>query len=664
MKVQRISEYIEELRKEGIQAECDAALLDKITTYFLSKPLETPLNKPDIVFLIECFAVRWQTVRGKNHDYTLSNSPIERIWVNLARELSTPADIPYLKILMSSITNDKDPHDGSALTQTETMTNFYLANQGTVLCRKRSLCDYLLAHNHQLVTSRSMDAAVVFTLDELSSLKRCKVNSCFSIETKGDAQISEPQSKTEYFTSFWDFLQRKVFTSSSNVGSLPMSFLAPLFELVECYMNLKVDGKEFNCFQKKASEFFEHIYNSAAADVNSLYGQRVFYKDREHHLLDVLIAIFDATQFNLEQEIYAITTLLFHLHPELEAKSSLVHLFYLEEQKKPQHILKEERKKPAYTAQNEVTAYINCCRLLVSLFVTKFYTGFLYKGKEISTWDQPNEIPAEFYGIYQHLIKLYNSDKPNYIDVYYDEIQSKITAMKKDQSPWVNIRPSASLSWLKKANALDEKDSNLEDEDSALEGYWYPKELILHRLLRFVHTATIFKKPITDLLDELVTTYAQEEGCFRKELRVNILFSQFLSKLNKQQRQTLETFMTSADGVSSEGVEGDFLNNCIVHINSRLVELGYHQPIDKSPSFFHAEPCYKIDPALVEGVEHLIEVIEHYATKLELGHLASDVQGKIRRFLFDLKNPILSCEEKKETLKETETRVDPIGQPS
>lgn len=649
MKVQRVSECLNELREEAIQAEGDAVLLDKINTYFFSKPSETLLDRSDIVFLLECFTMRWEAVRGKDHDYTLSNSPIELKWVSLAKELGKYAGIPYLKILMSTITNDKDPHDGSALTQTETMTNFYLANNGTVLCRKRSLCDYLLDHELKLVTSKNVKAAVVFTLDELSSLKRCKVNSIFSIVTDiedSPTLTNEKQTVTEYFTSFWDFLQRKVFARSAHDGEFPISFLAPLFHLVEHYICLKLEDKDFSAFQHEASKFFEQLYNNPVSNVNSLYGQRVFYKGREHYLLDVLIVIFDANQFNLEQEMLAISKLLFSIQPELESKNNLLRTFYLEEQKKVVH-----------TPENEVEAYINCCRLLVSLFVTKFDLGiFVYKGQEIFTWDQENEIPNEFSGIYTKLLKVFNSEKPNYIHAYYNVIKNEIVSLVKENAHWARkIRTGTSRDWLKKAHI-----SSLAEID----GYWYPPELIIHRLLKFIQTDTPFKKQIANFLDELVTTYTQEQGDFRKELRVNILFSQFLSKLSEQQCHTVVMFMTSGDDVSADGIESDFLNNCIVHINSRLVELGYHQPIDKSLAFFQAEPCYDIDPALILGATHLIEVIEQYATKLELGHLDNEVQGKIRRFLFDLKNPILSCADKSESIKDSETRVDPIGQPS
>ncbi|MDR3504568.1 MAG: hypothetical protein P4L79_18525 [Legionella sp.] len=649
MKVQRISEHINELRKEKIQAECDAVLFDKMSTYFLSKSSEALLDERDVTFLMECFVTRWGDVHGKDHDYTLSNSPIELKWISLAKELGKYADVPYLKILMNTIGNDHDPHDGSALTQTETMTNFYLANHGTVLCRKRSLCDYLLDHELKLATSRSLDATVIFTLDELSSLKRCKVNSFFSIETKieeSQAQTNEKQTVTEYFTSFWDFLQRKVFANSSHDAEFPIGFLNPLFDLVECYIRLKGEGKEFSLFQKEASKFFEYVYNSALLNVNSLYGQRVFYKGREHYLLDVLIAIFDATQFNLEQEILAITRLLCSIEPELETKNSVLRAFYLDEQKKL-----------VYTPENEVEAYINCCRLLVSLFVTKFELGFfIYKGQEIVAWDQENEIPYEFYGVYTKLLEVFNSEKPNYIDAYYNVIKNEIASLVRDNAHWARkIRTATSRDWLKKAHI-----SSL----SEIGGHWYPPELIIHRLLKFIQTDTTFKKQITDFLDEFVTTYAQEQGDFRKELRVNILCSQFFSKLSEQQCHTVVTFMTSGDDVSADGIESDFLNNCIVHINNRLVELGYHQPIEKSPGFFPVQPRYEIDPSLVLGRKHLIEVIEQYATKLELGHLDDEVQGKIRRFLFDLKNPILSCADRNESIKESETRVDPIGQPS
>lgn len=409
---------------------------------------------------------------------------------------------------------------------------------------------------------------------------------------------------------------------------------------------MKVDGNEFCAFQKKASNFFELVYKSASLNINSLYGQRVFYKGREHYLIDILIAIFDANQFNLEQEILAITRLLFSLQPELETKNNILRSFYLEEQKKVVH-----------SPENEVEAYINCCRLLVSLFVTKFDLGFfIYKGQEIFAWDQENEIPHECNGIYTSLLKVFNSEKPNYIDVYYNVIKNEIASLVRENAHWSRkIRTGTSRDWLKKANI-----SSLAEID----GHWYPPELIIHRLLKLIQTNIVFKHQIIDFLDALVTTYAQEQGDFRKELRVNILFSQFLSQLSEPESLTVVTFMTSGSYISADGIESDFLNNCIVHINSRLVTLGYHQPIEKSPSFFPAKLNYEIDPALVLGTKHLIEVIEHYATKLELGHLDNEVQGKIRRFLFDLKNPILSCADRNAIIKESETTSDPLGQPS
>ena len=650
MKVQRISQYIDELRKEEIQAEGDAVLLDSISSYFINKPSETPLDKQDIIFLIECFKTRWDSERGKEHDYTLSNSPIELKWVNLAKELGAYADIPYLKILMHTITNNTDPHDGSALTETETMTNFYLANKGTLLCRKRSLCDHLLDHGLELATSRSTEAAVIFTLEELSNLKRCKVSSVFSVETKIDTNqngVKEKLKITEYFTSFWDFLQRKIFAHGCvNAEELPTTFFSQLLELIESYISLKADGKEFGIFQKEVGKFFEYVYNSPLPKVNSLYGERVFYKGREHYLIDVLIAIFDATQFNLEPEMLSIARLLFTIHPELEVKNNALRLFYLDEQKKV-----------VYTQENEVEAYINCCRLLVSMYATKFDFGFfVYKGEDIFAWDQENEIPHEFSNIYMHLLKVFNSDRPNYIDAYYNIIKKEIASLVRETTHWARvIRTSTSREWLKKVHSSSFADIN---------GYWYPPEVIIHRLLKFIQTNTTFKKQINEFLDKLVTTYAQEQGDFRKELRVNILFAQFLSKLSEQQCNNLITFMNKRDDVLADGIKSDFLNNCITHINSRLVELGYHRPIEKSIGFFQVQLNYEIDPSLVLGVERLIDVVEHYATGLELGHLDNEVQGKIRRFLFDLKDPILSCVDRKESIKDSETRVDPIGQPS
>lgn len=638
MKVQHLLEFIRELHEEVIQAKCDASILHAIHSRFKELNPENRLNEDDIGFIVKCYASRWEKVQGKEHDYTLSDFNIDQQWVNFAKTLSAETKIPYLKILMPTITNEHDPHDNSALTETSTMTNFYLANGGTILCRKRSLCDYLLDHKFELVTGKGSKKGIVFTLDELSCLQRCRVYSPFAIQS--DIQ-------TEHFSSFWDFMKKKVFVRLSEYDDLPEGLLPHLLELIECYYALKASNKDFNEFKNSTKSFFKRLYSYDFKKINALYGQQVFYHNKNHYLLDVFITIFDATEFNLEHEMEVIAKLLFNIHPVLKANIHELKSCYLEP---------TTRFSTTSAKKAQIEAYLKCCSLLISLYVTKFQFGFIFSnGVEISAWDKKNEIPEEFYDIYTSLIKAFNSEKLNYVDVFKQIVETNVTEKTADTTYWTRIsRDKTAYEWLCKV-----KDNSLMD----VGGYWFPPELIISALFTFSTTRVEIKKLITNFLDELVNTYAQNHGDFIKEVRVNILFSQFLCQLSDSQRRNLIMLMTLFNEKPASEIKSTFLNNCALHINNRLAEFGYRQ-YQKAPNFYLREPNCKITQDFVGNETNVLTVLENYSTKLPLEHLDVEIQERIRRYLFNLKNPILSIEEINESRRDCETTSDPLGQPS
>lgn len=633
MKVQRILEFIKELHKEEkMWAKYDAKLLAKVSKQFEEKDPKGFLKNDDIIFLKQCYARRWHQIQLEEpeHDYTLSNSAIELKWVNFAKDLEAVAKSSYLKILMPTITNDADPYDNSALTETVTMSNFYLAANGTILCRKRSLCDYLLAHEFVLSTSKDSKQAVVFTLDELSRLKRCKVSLPFSIEN---------EVETEHFTDFWDFMRKKVFTCLSKYDELPLELLPRLLELIEHYYVSKSDDREFREFKSEVNDFFQYLYSHNIAQVNSLYGQKVFYKGQECYLLDVFIAIFEATAFNLESEMKAIATLLFRIHPILKANSNELKTCFIKQSRNSE--------KPG-----QAEAYLHCCCLLISLFVTEFhFRSFLYQGIELCVWDKSNRIPSEFREIYQLLIQAFYAAEPNYVDILH-QIRTSIIP-KINTTSWIQAiigNGSSGKDWLDKVNNLFLADVG---------GYWFPSELIISTLLTCTMSKET-KKLVTVFLDELVATYTQAHGSFIKEVRVNILFSQLLAQISKSECRNLIMLMTLCNKKSAEEIKSAFLSNCALHINNRLIELGYKQ-YQKSYTFYLVKENCQISQDFISGEEQVLTIVENYTTKLPLNHLESEVQEEISLYLLGLKKTILTIEERNQSKKDTEITVDPLG---
>lgn len=112
-------------------------------------------------------------------------------------------------------------------------------------------------------------------------------------------------------------------------------------------------------------EIFRRMYGYEVADVNSLYGAKIQYKETEQYLLDVFIDLHTATNFSeMELAIQTLSKWLFHFDSELKASSKELESVYEE--------LSKSEKQIIVTNNNQTRDLENCCRLLVSLLTIQF----------------------------------------------------------------------------------------------------------------------------------------------------------------------------------------------------------------------------------------------------------------------------------------------------
>lgn len=628
MKVRSVLHFIEQFTpKEEAFTPCDSKLLRELREYFSTKLSDDELSDADVNFIIDLYSSRWDYIKDTVYDYTWMTSDASQKWRDFSKLLATGRSGSYLNILFPEITNKIDPNNGSDLTETETLTNFYLDRYNS-LCRKRGFFDHLRNHAYKLSMFRSdsrTDLSIV-TLDELSRLKRCH-------QSNGQFSISH-SSEQEQFINFWDFLRKKSFTTLTSSGEVPRSLLPSLLDLIESYYILKTKKHDFSEFKRGSTRFFNCLYMNELSDVNCLYGQKVTYKESSNYLLDVFLAIFEADKFDLEHEMTVLAQFLFQFNPILKVRNKECASFY--------HTLSQSR---VMTKENEQTeAYERCCSIFVSLHANKFTTTFFAKTSIIEAWDIDNRIPFELYKIYIDLRPIFEVSNPDYIGLYRRTLDGIIIPKTMDNSflTWC-MRDETTMVWLKHVSNL---------HLAEVGGYWFEPECILSVLSNFHADKSEFQVSISFFLDDLISTYAQSRNNSEKKLRVNILFSQFLSLLSEQQRRGLIIHIVLCDKASAQK---KFIDNCSLHLDKRLKSLGYIPPIEASPCFF---PAQAKSPASIAS-QKVLDLIDAYT---KLPGVKSD--DRIGKFLFQLKDPILTASEKEVARASVQLGSDSIGAPT
>ncbi|KTC92560.1 hypothetical protein [Fluoribacter dumoffii] len=632
MLVQRILDFIKTLEKESAPIPCDKVLYECLSERFSKKSPELELNREDLFFLLWCYKCRWEAIFDKDDDYTRNPSSINLQWINLARELAPLVDLNYLKILIPTLTNDKDLNDFSSLNETVNLFNFYLGHGGKTLYRKWSFCKHLEHWNFTLSTYRGDKRLSVVTIDELARLKLCKV-------THREVSVNE-----EVFSNFWDLLRKKVFVNLSAQGRMPIGLLPHLLELIERFYYLKANKSDFSIFKNEIKNFFNRLYGYDLADVNYLYGSKIDYKDNENYLLDLFITLYTANDYQeLNYEIETLSKWLFRVNPDLVAACTELESVYRELQT-------EAEEKEAPFIQSD--AFVNCCKLLVSLLTTQFEFAFFFSGQTYSLWDKKNNVFPEACGIFTVLLPAIAANKPKALEsAYADIIKNIVIPAKKDKSWWTWLsRCESTTKWLERVENCKLNEVGV---------YWFEPELLFDALLLFDTNNPSVKKQISLFLDDIIHTYAQNQNDLMKQLRVNILFTEFLNGLSEHHRTHLLRLIRIC---SPQEAKSKFLINCTYHINDHIAQLcrrAETSPIHFFPSAHRMEPP-KFN--LTEDIKDVEKMMVEYKTQLPKLQLEGALTLKICNYLLDISHPILSVKQKETAKTGGRPILDYIGQ--
>ncbi|KTD71426.1 hypothetical protein Ltuc_2785 [Legionella tucsonensis] len=629
MLVQRILDFIQTLEKENKLISCDAKLRECLFDRFSKRVASDDLTRDDFFFLLTCYKSRWEAIVDDDDDYTRNPSAINQLWIDLAKELAPLVKINYLKILIPTLVNEKDLNDFSSLDETVNLFNFYLGHGANTLYRKLSFCKHLENWKFELSTYRGDKKLSVVTVDELARLKLCK-------QTSREVSVN-----SERFKNFWDLMRKKVFVNLKDRGRMPIAFLPHLMELVERYYYLKDNGLKFEQFKKEINNLFRRLYDYNLADVNFLYGTRIEYKENEQYMLDVFIALCTANSYDeINYEIQILSKWLFEFSPDLKATSKELQPVY----QKPEEIGVD-------SPFIKTDAFVNCCKMLVSLFTTQFELSIFYTRQVHSLWDKKNNVFPEAYGIFTILLPLIAANKPKALETAYEEIiRDIIIPARRDNSwyTWFTRYPSTSK-WLELVQNCKLNELGV---------HWFEPELLFNVLQLFDTNNPLVRMRINHLLDDIIQTYAQNQNELMKQLRVNILFTEFLNGLSEHHRTHLLRLIKLCN---LDTAKSKFLNNCTKHINEQIAQSGEST---ESSSCFFSRPR-KLDRVkifnLTEKVKDVESMIVEYKTQLPKLSVEPRQEERISAYLLKMGQPILTVTQKEKAKNSSRPILDYIG---
>ncbi|KTD44784.1 hypothetical protein [Legionella parisiensis] len=632
MLVQRILDFIQTLEREDKLITCDAMLRECLFDRFSKRVARDDLTSDDFFYLLACYKSRWEAIVDRDDDYTRNPSAINQHWIDLAKEFAPLVRINYLKILIPTLVNEKDLNDFSSLDETVNLFNFYLGHGGKTLYRKLSFCKHLESWQFELSTYRADKKLSVVTVDELARLKLCK-------QTSREVSVN-----SESFKNFWDLMRKKVFVKLQNRGHMPIAFLPHLVELIEQYYLMQASGLEFTHFKKEINNLFRRLYDYNLADVNYLYGTKIKYKEDEQYLLDLFIALHTANNYEeINYEVQMLGKWLFQFNPDLKAASKELAPVY-------QVLAKESREEPFIKSD----AFVNCCKLLVSLFTTQFELSFFFTRQTHSLWDKKNNVFPEAYGIFTVLLPLVAANKPKALEAAYEEIiHDIIIPARRDNSfyTWFT-RYKPTIQWLELVQNCKLNELGV---------HWFEPELLFNALQLFDTKNPSVQMRINHLLDDIIQTYAQNQNELMKQFRVNILFTEFLNGLSEYHSKRLLILIRLCD---LERAKSQFLSNCTKHINAQIAQLC--QSTESSPLCFFSRPRNKADRVdffkLPEKAKDVESIIVEYKTKLSELSIEPGNSENISTYLFKLGQPILTVTQKEKAKNSGRPVLDYIGQ--
>jgi hypothetical protein len=452
----------------------------------------------------------------------LNTGTANQKWIQLAKELASFTGKNYVEILFPGVTNTVDFNNLSLLAETERPENFYLGENKKILYRKRGLCELLIKNGFILSTRRNVNSSKLsaMSVDELTQLQACKqVNGNFSI-----AGVS--------FTNFWDFLQKKVFPRLQSKGEMPVDLLPHFLALIERYYVLKTTGADFKLFHQSAQRFFALLYEYQLDDINFFYGIEIPFKGKKYYLLDFLVVINKVESYVLEEHLKALAEWLFKFHPALKVNHKELKPIYNRIQQVHSYKRQQEQRLNRRSLNQ-------CLKMLLSLFTLEFECLPL-TGHTISFWDRTHSVFFEgrkIFSLFESL--LVANDIDALVLLYQRVITEYIIPGKTDVGCYT---------WFTRSNSVRDWYRRVDQDDLHKSGvYWFQPELLMHVLLKVRESEPYLAAQINKFLDELIHTYSQDHFDLMKQLRVNILFSDFINKLPNQQGQYLITLMQLYD---------------------------------------------------------------------------------------------------------------------
>lgn len=638
MLVQNILIFIKDLKGIRDLTPCDIHIYNNFVIKFTHRAPHEKLNSSDIQFLMDIFRERWEEIVDSKNDYMLNIQVFNQYWIQLAKDLASFTNKGYLQILLPGITNTVDFNNLSQLTETVRFENFYLGYGNKVLYRKRGLCEHLIDKQFVLSTCRDLGTSKLspLSVDELARLQSCK-------QRNGKFSIGE-----EAFADFWDFVQKKVFPRLQSKGEMRMDLLAHLLGLIEQYYALKTTSANFKFFKQSAQRFFKLIYQNKLDNINCFYGIEIPFKGKNYYLLDFLIVINRSQTYVLDEHLNAIIEWLYQFHPALK-------IIYRELEPVYAKLEKVSHRDIVRTMAVKESSIDQCLTLILSLFTTEFEYLPL-SGNTISLWDMTHTVFSEASGIFLLFEPLLASNKIDDLIPQYEKIIKEF------------IKPGGSdlslYTWITRFKSVKDWYKHVENNSLSKIGVnWFQPELLIHVLLRLTPCDPLISSQINTFLDELIHTYAQDKNELLKQLRVNILFSNFIKRLSSQDRKHL---MILTQLYHIDDVKNNFLSNCIYHIANSLSHLTTITD-GGSIQFFTGIRRVNISKLIISlrEYEHVNKIVDAFKTRVYSPdlHLDTKLLEKLMVYLRTLSRPILTIKEQQEAQSSART-LDYLGAPT
>lgn len=632
MLVRRIKEFTTALQSLANLTHCDSAILESLLRYFFSKDDAQPLDDAAIEFIKNHFNQRCMLIaRVSDLDYTAHPTPVNILYVALAKELADEQNTSYLQILYPTVVNTNDPNDFSTLADMPIDYLFWFADDPNdpgvpKLLYSITGVAHQVKHSHTLSTRRALLGPLcALTMSELSQLRGFSDrNQAFRFESK-------------VYRNFWVFLQEELFATlnfplshmiahlpdrsnvlASRASDAPLflaieriqvrysarkqlpahllsTIIPPLLLLVEQYSIFGFHDHNFQYFKSISKYIFRTISALNLSDINRIYLAKIFRNGQEMYLLDLLISIYDAKAADINDSVLILSEWLAPFKLPLSGSTS--HLPHFK-------------------------------NLILSLFLIEFHT-LRPTLDTIGLYDQQASVFRGAKALYSEVEGLIESNNLSEINALFPELKTKYI------EPFLDGTSASRGRWYRHA---------LNNTLSELGVHWEEPELLahvmVHPMLQLVSIATETHLKIKIFLDELIRTYIQPNELIndlQRGFRVNILFNRLLKDISEQDKNNLYLLLDIFRGVH---VNDLFISNCVRHMHQTIVSIS-------GPVFFRRG-------------SHAPRTIREALEALRRRDLPNDAM----RYLDTLTEPFLSAEDRARIGDANADRVDSLGAPS